>query len=275
MAFMRIHYFSKTILMMSTMNVLIPQDIQQGEEIPVLWLLHGGGGNENDWVKNTSIVRYAERKRIAVVMPCAGYSRYCNMKYGGDYYDFLSRELPEICRHYFPALSAKREKNYIAGLSLGGSGAIYLGMRNPERYGVIGVLSASSIIPLESLRAKSAGGPQPPGGEGKKSVNMLNFGVENTDDLKGTQYDVLMYARKNIEEGKPLPRVYHAVGTEDHAYPVGLGLKRFFEGFPGNPYQYMMHEAKGGHTWEFWDEWICHFISTLPDFERRENNGAD
>jgi putative tributyrin esterase len=268
MALMKVHFFSNVILMMSTMNVIIPQDIREGEEIPVLWLLHGGGGNENDWIKNTSIERYAAAKRLAVIMPCAGYSRYCNMKYGGNYYDFLSQELPEICYHFFPALSKKREMNYIAGLSLGGSGAIYIGMRNPDKYGVIGVFSASSIIPLEYLRDKAAGGPKSPGGPGKKSVCMINFGVEDTNDLVGTEYDVLMYARKNVEEKKELPKVYHAVGRQDHAYPVGLGLKKFFEGFEGNPYHYEFHEAEGNHSWEFWDEWVRKFIDYLPDWKK-------
>lgn len=262
MAILRVHYFSNVILMMSTMNVILPQDIEEGEELPVLWLLHGGGGNENDWIKNTAIERYASAKRLAVIMPCAGYSRYCNMKYGGDYYDFLSKELPGICHHFFPALSWKREKNYIAGLSLGGSGALYIGMRNPDKYGVIGVLSASSIIPLEHLRDKAAGGPVPPGG--KKSVNMINFGVEDTGELKGTEYDTLMFISKNVEEHKPLPKVFHAVGTSDHAYPVGLGLKEFMESFPGNPYRYEFHEEEGAHTWEFWDKWIKRFIEELP-----------
>ena len=147
MALMKVHFFSRVIWLMNSMNVIMPQDIKEGEEIPVLWLFHGGGGNENDWVKNTSIERYAAAKRIAVIMPCAGYSRYCNMKYGADYYDFLSQELPKVCHHLFPALSRKREMNYIAGLSLGGSGAIYIGMRNPQQYGIIGVFSARQHYP--------------------------------------------------------------------------------------------------------------------------------
>lgn len=271
MAWMNVNFYSKIICMQSTINVLIPEDIKDGEEIAVLWLLHGGGGSENDWILNTGIKRYAEKKRIAVVMPCAGYSRYCNMKYGGDYFDYLSQELPEICCHFFPALSKDREKNYIAGLSLGGSGALYIGMRNPENYGVIGVFSASSIIPLEHLRDKAAGGPQPPGGPGKKSVNMLNFGVEDTGELVGTEYDMLMYARQNVQENKPLPSVYHAVGRQDHAYPVGIGLKSFFEEFEGNPYRYEFHDAEGGHSWEFWDNCVREFVESLPDTGKEED----
>lgn len=259
---LNVHFSAKTIAMDCTMNMIVPER-REDEMFPVLWLLHGGGGNENDWLYNTAINRYAERHRIAVVMPCAGISRYCNMTWGGDYFDFLTKELPSICRHYIPALSARREDNLIAGLSLGGSGAISLGMRCPEQYGYIGVLSASSIIPLEHLRDKAAGGPPSPGGPGHMSVNMLNFGVEDTGDLAGTEHDVLMHARNMIKAGKPAPKVFHAVGLEDHAYPVGLGLKAFFEEFEGNPFRYEFHTEHGGHTWEFWDKWIAIFLQTI------------
>ncbi len=265
MALLRVQFKSSVLNMMSTIDVILPEKEVGGaaSELPVLWLLHGGAGTHSDWHRFTNIERYASDKGVAVVMPCAGPSRYCNMVYGGDYYDYLVRELPAVCRHFFPLFSERRERNAIAGLSLGGSGAISLGMRNPERYGAIGVFSASSIIPLEHLRSPSFGGPQSPGGPGRKSVNMQNFGVENTGELEGTEHDVLMHARNNVLQGKPLPRVFHAVGTEDHAYPVGLGLKAFFEGFEGNPYRYEYHEEPGAHTWDFWDKWVRVFLDWL------------
>ena len=257
---MRINFRSQVLALQDAMNVILPDDRTEGE-FPVLWLLHGGGGNENDWVEETGIRRYADQRKIAVVMPHAGYSRYCNMYWGADYFDFLTQELPKIVKHMFPRVSTKREDNFIAGLSLGGSGAISLGMRRPDLYGAIGVLSASSVIPLEYLRAKSAGGPAAPGGPGHKSVNMVNFGVEDTNDLKGNpEHDVLLNAENVIREHKPVPKVYHAVGTEDHAYPVGLGLKEFFEGFEGNPFRYEFHTEHGAHNWEFWDKWIQAFL---------------
>lgn len=264
MALLRVHFFSKVLHMMSTADVILPEKaVNEGTgELPVLWLLHGGGGTHSDWHRFSNIERYASDRGIAVVMPCAGISRYCNMTYGGDYYDYIAHEMPGIFRHLFPLFSDKREMNFIAGLSLGGSGAITLGMRNPEQYGAIGIFSASSIIPLEHLRTVS-GGPPSPGGPGKKSVNMLNFGVENTGDLAGTEHDVLMHARNNAAWGKSLPRVFHAVGTEDHAYPVGLGLKAFFEGFEGNPYKYEFHEEPGAHNWDFWDKWVRIFLDWL------------
>lgn len=246
--FMQINFHSEILALNDAMNVILPDDRVEGE-FPVLWLLHGGGGNENDFVFSTRIREYANRYNLAVVMPHAGYSRYCNMYWGADYFDFLTDELPEIVKHMFPRVSRKREDNYIAGFSLGGSGAISLGMRRPEQYGTIGVLSASSIIPLEHLRALSAGGPAAPGGPGKMSVNMVNFGVENTEELRGNpEHDVLLNAENILKEGKPVPRVWHAVGQDDYAYPVGLGLKEFFEKFPGNPFRYSFLTAPGGHN---------------------------
>ena len=261
--FMQVNFRSEVLLLHDSMNVILPDD-RGGNDVPVLCLLHGGGGNENDWIHYTRIRSYADEHQIAVIMPHAGYSRYCNMYWGADYFDFLTQELPAIVHHMFPRLSTKREDQYIAGFSLGGSGAISLAMRRPDFYGTVGVISASSIIPLEHLRPLSAGGTSAPGGPGNMSVNMVNFGVENTGDLAGNpEHDVLLNARNIIKEGKPVPRIFHAVGSEDHAYPVGLGLKAFFEEFEGNPFQYEFHTEPGGHSNEFRDKWIKEFLDTV------------
>lgn len=260
---MQVNFRSDVLLLSTSMNVILPDDRMPGD-FPVLWLLHGGGGNENDWLHNTCIRSYANKHNIAVVMPYASYSRYCNMYFGADYFDFLTQELPGIVRHMFPRISARREDNFIAGFSLGGSGAISLGMRRPDLYGSIGVISASSIIPLEHLRPLSAGGPAAPGGPGRMSVNMVNFGVENTGDLKGNpEHDVLLNAENIIKEGKPIPRVFHAVGMDDYAYSVGMGLKAFFEGFEGNPFRYSFYTQPGGHDDAFRDKAISLFLDAV------------
>ena len=194
MALNRVVFQSRILGMTSSISVEIPESAlsSQSEEVPVLWLLHGGCGTESDWFRYTNAERYAMERGLALIMPCVGNSRYCDMVYGGDFYRYITEELPEVCQHFFPILSKKREKNFIAGLSLGGSGAITIGLRNPERFSAIGILSTSCIIPLEYLRPLSAGGPKAPGGEGRPSVNMLNFGVEDTNALAGTKHDVLL-----------------------------------------------------------------------------------
>lgn len=265
--------FSDVLKLTDGVQVILPDDRREGD-FPVLWLLHGGNGNQNDWIENSKIIRYADTHQIAVIMPHAGCSRYCNMVWGPDYYDYLTVELPRIMKHLYPRISMRREDNMIAGLSLGGSGALSLGMRNPDKYSEIGVLSASSIIPLEHLRKETAGAPQPPGGPGSMSVNMVNFGLEDTGELKGNpEHDVLLNASRIVEQGKPAPKVFHAVGMEDHAYPVGLGLKAFFESFEGNPFRYEFHTEHGKHDFYFWDKWIEKFIEAAMA-DRREQYGV-
>src|SRR5690606_7723267 len=98
-----------------------------------LWLLHGRSDDHTIWLRRTSIERYVAPLGLAVVMPNANLSFYNNMAWGARYGDFFENELPELARSFFP-LSARREDNFIAGLSMGGYGAMRLALANPGRY---------------------------------------------------------------------------------------------------------------------------------------------
>ena len=86
------------------------------------------------------------------------------------------------------------------------------------------------------------------------SVPVTPYGTPSTDEVPENiapylpEHDVLLNAENILKEGKPVPRVWHAVGQDDYAYPVGLGLKEFFEKFPGNPFRYSFLTAPGGHN---------------------------
>jgi len=146
-------------------GVIMPQKMQgiglagseQADSFPVLWLLHGRSDDYTIWMRRTSIERYAAPLGLMVIMPEVSYSRYINMKHGPRYYDYISKELPEFCAKLFPKMSRKREDNYIAGLSMGGGGAMWVGLNNPDKYGRICMLSTGGVAPLEHLwRNKSS-----------------------------------------------------------------------------------------------------------------------
>ena len=63
------------------------------------------------------------------------------MLHGGKFFTYIADELPEIMRGFFP-ISAKREETFICGSSMGGYGALKIGLSRPERFGVIGSLSS-------------------------------------------------------------------------------------------------------------------------------------
>ena len=120
------------------------------DKFPVLYLLHGYGNDYQAWLRYTSIQRYAEEHRIAVVTFSCHNKAYQNASYGENFYDFLSKELPEFVENYFP-ISSNASQRYIAGLSMGGYGALLHGLQNPERYSAIGAFSPGIPDPGASL----------------------------------------------------------------------------------------------------------------------------
>ena len=89
--------------------------------------------------------KYAQGLNLAVVMPNVHLSFYTDMAHGGKYWQFISEEVPAIVRDMFP-LSARREDNFVAGLSMGGYGAFKLALTYPERYAAAASLSGAVDI---------------------------------------------------------------------------------------------------------------------------------
>ena len=92
-------------------------------DMPVLYLLHGLSDDHTSWVRRTDIDRYAEEWGVAVIMPEVQRSFYCDMTNGPRYFTYIVDELPALCQRLF-RVSARREDNFVAGLSMGGYGAM-------------------------------------------------------------------------------------------------------------------------------------------------------
>ena len=132
MAVMKIEYYSEVLDMEWGVNVLYP-DASRVEEpdstdIPVLYLLHGMSGNHNSWLKRTNVERLVRGTNLIVVMPNTSNGWYTDTQYGYNYYTALAEELPKVLKRFFPNMSSKREKTFIAGLSMGGYGSFKLAL---------------------------------------------------------------------------------------------------------------------------------------------------
>ncbi len=248
MAISRIHFFSDALGQCVTCDVLLPQraDHAPDQKLPVLWLLHGAYGNHFDWLRRTGIERYVVPHTLAVVMPSARNSAYVDMAHGGRFHTYIADELPRFMRDTFN-FSDKREDNFIAGLSMGGEGAMKIGLAHPHRYAAIGCLSAgavNAVVPanLDPLRRE-----------------MLYGGKL----IEETPYDPYGNAREIVAAGGPFPRVYHACGSEDFLLDAAHKTRDFFTAIPGNPFDYTYEEGPGAHTWDFWDAYIERFIRYL------------
>ncbi len=247
MAHLTVHFFSEVLGKCQTIEVILPQKTYgqiglegNGEDYgtyPVLYLLHGHSDDQTIWMRRTSIERYASAYNLAVVMPNADLSYYTDMACGPRYWTYISEELPQICRQFFPRISDQRKDTYAAGLSMGGYGAFKLALRHPERFAAAASLSGVLDITYCKQADRNSGYSQ-------------IFG--DLSKLEGSDNDLLAVASR-LPAGQPVPRLFACVGTEDFLYENNRTALRSFQE-SGIPVTY--EEGPGSHTWEFWDHWI-------------------
>ena len=251
MALMHVKYQSMALY---GLNISVEVILPQGEVPPrghrTVWLLHGMSDNETMWQRRTSIERYADAHNVAVVMPAVQLSCYADMAHGYPFYTFVTEELPRVMREFFP-LSSAREDNYVVGLSMGGEGACKIGLSKPENYSVIGCLSAGAY----NHEPRDVSNPDP-----NNPYSLWEFNRFDGIPVEGTPRDCFGNAKKIMEEGKPVPRIYHAIGSSDFLLESAYKTRDFFRSFDGNPFDYHFEEHPGAHTWDFWDLHIQRFL---------------
>ena len=135
--------YSRSLGMDTNLNIITPRGklTDNNGNLPrVAYLLHGLSDNATAWLENANLRELCDKYNIAFVMPEVQRSFYTDMAFGLDYYTFISEELPETVSSLFK-FSEKREDTYIMGLSMGGYGALKIGMRNPDKFAGIGGFS--------------------------------------------------------------------------------------------------------------------------------------
>ncbi len=265
MALLHVDFFSDVLGMCMQMDVILPQQTsgQIGMEgkgvqgkIPTLYLLHGMSDDHTIWQRRTSIERYVSDLGIAVVMPTTHLGWYSDMAWGNRYWTFISKELPEICRSFFANLSDRREDTYAAGLSMGGYGALKLGLSASETFGMAASLSGGLDI-----RNISQWGEK----EEEKHYWQGVFGP--ADKVVNSSNDLFAEAVRLKESGKPLPKLYMWCGTEDFLYEQNVDMK---EHLTKLGYDLAYEESPGDHQWKYWDEKIQ---SVLDWIMKNRNSG--
>ncbi len=245
-----VNFFSEALTMRCTMNVLLPQRTlmdaksKRTPKYRTLYLLHGYSDDHTAWTRWSSIEKYAQGLNLAVVMPTVHLSFYTDMAHGGKYWQFISEEVPAVVRDLF-SLSTKREDNFVAGLSMGGYGALKLGLTYPERYAAAASLSGAVDI-RDVVREKK----QDPLNK-DWLVQMRNvFGDLNK--VPNSRHDLFTLAKK-VAKGKVKPRLYQCCGTEDFLHADNV---RFREAISKLPLDLTYEEGPGDHNWAYWDQMI-------------------
>ncbi len=253
MALIQVNYLSKALFRTVPLNVILPVDRFDADtdrylngperKYKTLYLLHGLLGNYTDWVSQTRIQKWAEEKNLAVVMPSGDNAFYFNSRTPwNDYGTFIGQELVEITRRMFP-LSDKREDTYIAGLSMGGFGALRNGIVYSDTFGYVAGLSAAVHI-FEDTSEEA------------------NIGLfDNMEEASKTDKNPWVAVEDMLAAGRNVPHIYMACGTQDDLMPANIAFRDYLE---SKGIKVTWDEDDYGHDWNFWDSQIKKVLDWLP-----------
>jgi len=257
MALIHCDFFSDVLGLSCAMDVILPQaaagqigmaSAASGRRHPTLWLLHGLSDDHTIWQRRTSIERYAAPLSLAVVMPAVGRSFYTDTTFGYRYWTFVSQELPALARSFFP-LSAARDDNFVAGLSMGGYGAFKLALRCPQQYAAAASLSGALDMATRPDETDDA------------FLAELERVFGPLADLPGSDHDLLHLAEVVARSRGPRPALYAWCGTEDFLYGQNL---RFRDRARAVGLDLTFEEGPGTHEWGYWDRQIQRVLEWLP-----------
>ena len=259
MAFLEVKFFSDVLGMCTQMNVILPER-PETEKVPVVFLLHGMSDDHTAWCRFTSIERYAYERGIAVVMPTTHLGWYTDMYMGEKYFTFITKELPEICRSFFPRMDLRRETTFAAGLSMGGYGAWKCALSAPETFSA--AVSLSGALDIAGM-CRDRGTLMP-----DASLGYWTDIFGPLEQVEGGKDDLLAEAKRLTESGKTLPRLFAWCGSEDFLIEYNHNAWKVI-GDLG--YDLTVRETGGDHRWKYWDEHIQEGLDWLG-FPVKEGN---
>jgi len=229
-------------------NVILPHDYETSRttRYPVLYLLHGLFGHYTDWATKTNVADYAAQYRIIVVMPEGNDGWYTDSASvpSDKYESYILKELiPDVQKRY--RTIETRYGRSIAGLSMGGYGALKFGLKSPDSFvfaaSMSGALGAATWTEddLQALKAI------------RDSVFNVFGPLESQTRKANDIYD--MARRASAARVAALPYFYLDCGTED----LLIGSNQQFAALLREkkiPHEY--RELPGDHNWAFWDQQV-------------------
>lgn len=253
MARMRCDFFSETLRISTSMTVILPQGTehqigmtgQAADEPPVLYLLHGLSDDDTVWSRRTSIERYAAELGLAVVMPQVAHSFYADEAHGLPYWTFLTTELPDLVGQFF-RVSDRREDTFVAGLSMGGYGAMKWALREPWRFSYAASLSGAVAMDGSAR-------------DGDPWVTSTLERIFDGAPVPGSENDLLHLLAH--ADPSSVPALYVACGRDDFLLDDSV---RFIDAAGRARIGVEAVLDEGDHEWGYWDHHIREVLSRLP-----------
>lgn len=206
-----------------TYTAILPDPILGPGPFPVLYQLHGASDDHTGWTRFSNLVRHAANLPLIIVMPDGGLGWWVNRGPRERYEDFV---MDDLARHVAGTFHVRPGPHAIGGLSMGGFGAVYLGLRHPEQFSSIWSHSGA-FRATANLRAM--GWP-----DDEAAAVDIEAVVRGTDRAR-------------------MPALSFDCGLDDALLDANRRLDAILCEV-GLPHTYLEHP--GGHTWDYWDEHV-------------------
>ncbi len=238
MARYNLRFLSKYLLRRTEVNLVIPSLDLRGavsqkddryyqndtQRFPLIIAMSGFGDDNEAWIRNTDVVALCDKYRVAVAMIGGENKWYLDSSPTDNWHSFVSKELPDFLFGNFSKLDP--ERLILAGVSMGGYGALYNGLKNPGNY--CGILSLSPAIKPDGYM---------------------------DEEKAGTLKELFTAAKAE------LPYIHLAIGDQDFIFGQSMEFDGWLrENVPGVSYRTV---AGYGHTWDLWDRELERFLQEL------------
>ena len=241
-------YSSPTLGMKRRMMIYLPAGYEESrQKFPVLYLLHGSGGDETVWLEQgrtaqilDNLIAEGKAEPMIVVMPngnvdeqaAAGMTpdnnvqpTFAHKKWMEGTFEQSFNDIMTWVDNNYRTRPAKRYRA-IAGLSMGGYHSLYISANQPEDFNYVGLFSAA---------------------------------ISRMDQGKSKIYDDI--ETKLITQFKQRPRLYWmGIGKDDFLYKDNA---KFRELLDKNRLRYTYHESEAGHEWANWRDYLVIFTQLI------------
>lgn len=229
-------------------QILFPHDSicsKAQKKLPVLYLLHGLFGEAKNWMQYTEISSLIENLSFAVATFDGENSWYADGIQGKQsfYESFFTGEfIPHIENEY--KIGGKRRKRAVAGLSMGGYGALKFALKHPSLFIWAGSMSGAFDAPRQT--------DERPGPDWEilgDSIKTVFGEVQDSDSrIKNDLFHIISELKKDDLE--TLPNIYFDCGRDDNFIKVNREL---FKKFKEKEVSCDFYEQSGGHDWTYWN----------------------
>jgi S-formylglutathione hydrolase FrmB len=262
------HTFHSPALGRDLQTVVLRPDREEGP-LTVLYLLHGYGGDQRDWmnagVLSTADAVFAEPDAVPmlIVMPGAGNSWYVNSARYGNWNDAIAIDLMAAVDRRYPT-DTRRASRFVAGLSMGGYGALHLAVHHPDRFRAAAALSPAIFEDIDDAAA------------------FPDFQIEFFAGAFGDPLQPAAFNERNVFA--PLttlaartnggPTAFYLMTGDDDGFGLWRGTLRFFRAARSAGHAAELRVHNGDHEWRLWRDELAPVLRWIGAVVRADRAAA-